>query len=271
MSKILRRRIPADFVEMDTMRLEFSRAQELSAGACRSGLRGIAAVIAIVAANLSWAQMTSASPETWRAIGHEPSWSLLRSGSEMKLETDFGANRVSFEVPVATPIDESTLGYTAMVNGETLQLTVERALCIDTMTGMPRPERVTVTLGTKRLTGCGGEPASLLQGREWTVASIAGKPVLQEPPITLTFAVDGRLSGSASCNRFGAGYTVTGEGLAIEKGMSSMMACEEPVMAQEQLFLSLLERVTRFSFGPDGALMLHTNDDRLIATKRPLD
>lgn len=256
---------------MDTMRSEFSRAQELSGGACRSGLRGISAVIVIVAANLNWAQATAASPETWRAIGHEPSWSLLRSGNEMKLETDFGANRVIFEVPLATRIDENTLGYTAMVNSETLQLTVERALCIDTMSGMPRPERVTITLGTKRLRGCGGEPASLLQGREWTVVSLGGKPVLQEPPITMTFAADGRLSGSASCNRFGAGYNVTGEGLAVDKGMSSMMACEEPVMAQEQLFLSLLERVMRFSFGSDGALILHTNDDGSIATKPPLD
>jgi heat shock protein HslJ len=269
MSKALLLRTPADFVEMDTMRTDFMRAQELSADAGRSGLRGISALIAVVAANLNWAQLTAASSETWRAIGHEPSWSLVRSVNEMTLETDFGANRVSFEVPVAARIDESTLSYTALVNGETLRLTVERALCIDTMSGMPRPDRVTIVLGTKRLTGCGGEPASLLQGRDWTVASLAGKPVLQEPPITLTFAADGRLSGSASCNRFGAGYTVTGEGIAIEKGMSSMMACEEPVMAQEQLFLSLLERVSRFSFDPDGALLLHTNDNRLIAAKRP--
>ncbi len=251
------------------MRPDFAHSRESPAGIGRCGVRTIAALIAFATVTLNWSQMTAASTETWRAIGHEPSWSLSRTGQEMKLETDFGANRVSFEVPVATRIDESTLSYTALVKGEALQLTVKRALCIDTMSGMPRPEQVTITLGVKRLTGCGGEPASLLQGREWTVATLGGEPVLKDTPITLTFAADGRLSGSASCNRFGADYTVTGEGIAIGKSMSSMMACEESVMTQEQRFLSLLASVSRFSFGPDGALVLHTSDDRLIATKRP--
>jgi heat shock protein HslJ len=47
-----------------------------------------------------------------------------------------------------------------------------------------------------------------------------------------------------------------------------MMACEEPVMKQEQLFLELLERVSRFSIAADGTLTLHTNQDRTIAARR---
>jgi heat shock protein HslJ len=137
------------------------------------------------------------------------------------------------------------------------------------MTGMPRPEQVIVTLGKQRLTGCGGDPASLLQGREWIVTSLAGRPVLAEPRITITFAATGGLSGLGSCNRFNAEYTMTGEGLSISRGMSSMMACEEPVMRQEQIFLELLERVSRFSIASDGALILHSDGDRTIVTQKP--
>jgi heat shock protein HslJ len=76
------------------------------------------------------------------------------------------------------------------------------------------------------------------------------------------------LSGLGSCNRFNAEYKITGEALSIGKGMSSMMACDEPVMKQEQLFFELLERVSRFSIAADGTLTLHTNQERTISAKR---
>jgi heat shock protein HslJ len=232
-------------------------------------LHAFAVLLAYHIAGFVCIQGAAASAVQWRAGGHEPSWSLSRSGGEMTLETDFGANRVSFTVPPAIQSDDQLVRYVTSVSGEPLEVAVKSEVCVDTMTGMPRPQQVTVTLGNKRLTGCGGDPASLLQGREWTVARLAGQPVLAEPHITLTFATDGSVSGLGSCNRFNAAYTLTGEGLSISKGMSSMMACEEPVMKQEQLFLELLERVSRFSIAADGALTLHSDGDRTIVTKTP--
>jgi heat shock protein HslJ len=108
-----------------------------------------------------------------------------------------------------------------------------------------------------------------LLGHEWIVTKLAGQSVLAEPRITVSFAADARISGSASCNRFGAEYQLTGEGLRIGNPMSSMMACEPPVMEQEQLFLGLLEKVARFSIEMDGALVLHTNDERTIVMVKP--
>ena len=209
-----------------------------------------------------------ASQADWRAIGHEPSWSLSRSDGKMTLETDFGANRVEFAVPPATKVDDRTVRYLTTIGGDPLEVNLKTEVCVDTMTGMPRPEQVTITFGTKRFTGCGGDPARLLQGQEWTVVSLSGEPVLGEPRITMEFAEKGGLSGLGSCNRFNAEYKITGEGLSIGKGMSSMMACEEPVMKQEQLFLELLERVSRFSIAADGTLTLHTNQDRTISARR---
>ena len=188
---------------------------------------------------------------------------------EMEFQTDFGATRVSFAVPPATRVDDRTVSYATSVNNEPLRLTVTTAVCVDTMSGMPRPEQVLLTLGDLRLQGCGGNPAALLQGREWTVATLAGTPSLAAARIKFTFGDDGRLSGLASCNRFGADYSLTGEGLSVGKGMSSMMACEPDVMKQEQLFMELLERVSQFSIDDNGALILHSDRDRTIVTERP--
>jgi heat shock protein HslJ len=167
----------------------------------------------------------TASPVDWRAGGHEPSWSLSRSGRDMTLETDFGASRVSFAVPTPTMVNDRTVRYVTSIGSEPLEVTVTTDVCIDTMTGMPRPEQVSITLGAKRFMGCGGDPASLLQGRDWTVVSLAGTPALTEPRSTMTFAADGRLSGLAACNRFNAAYSLTGEGLSIGKGLRT--ACHE--------------------------------------------
>jgi heat shock protein HslJ len=245
---------------------------EHTAHPVRSGSRALfAPAILLVCFGLGFIlpQDAAASPESWRALGHEPSWTLSRSGSEMTLETDFGATRVSFPTPPATRMDDSTVSYATTVNGSQLQFTIKNEVCVDTMTGMPRPQSVSLTFGELQLKGCGGEPASLLQAHEWTVSKLAGQAVLEKPRITVNFDEGGRLSGLASCNRFGADYKLTGEGLQIGKGMSSMMACEDAVMKQEHLFLGLLEKVSRFSLSSDGALVLHTNDDRTIEMEKP--
>jgi heat shock protein HslJ len=215
------------------------------------------------------ADQSHALTDPWRALGHEPSWSLTRNGGDMTLVTDFGATETRFAISPAKAIDAGTVAYSASVEGSALNIVVKDEVCIDSMSGMPRPQQVTITFGARRLDGCGGEPGSLLSGHEWIVTQLADQPLLSEPRITVDFAADGRVSGSASCNRFGAGYQLTGEGLRIEKAMSSMMACEPPVMAQEQLFLDLLQSVSRFSIQANGNLVLHTKDDRSIELMKP--
>lgn len=46
--------------------------------------------------------------------------------------------------------------------------------------------------------------------------------------------------GNVGCNGFFAGYTVDGSLLAIAQGGSTMMACEDAIMAQEQAILAVL-------------------------------
>ena len=136
------------------------------------------------------------------------------------------------------------------------------------MSGMFYPLTVTVERPEGVLSGCGGEPASLLLGPEWVVESIDGARLIGNSRVTIAFQEDGRVAGLASCNRYLATYELTGEGLSIAGGASTMMACEPSLMAQERRFLDALAAVTRFEIAPDGALVLVAGDrPRLIARR----
>jgi heat shock protein HslJ len=205
---------------------------------------------------------------TFRATGNEPSWRLDVSATEMSLLTDFGKTRVVAPAPTVTVAGATRTFMARSAQGEMTAKVVD-GVCMDTMSGMPHPHSVTVVAGGQTLTGCGGEPASLLQGAEWDVVSIDGKPLVAGSKATLTFAPDGKLSGHASCNRFISQYKLSGEGLSIASPAGTRMMCEPPLMAQEQAFLAALSSTLDFSIAADGALLLRTGDGRTIAARRP--
>jgi heat shock protein HslJ len=204
----------------------------------------------------------------FRAMGNEPGWRLNIEGDRMTLITQDGAKRVVTPAPAAQRTDAFTR-YAARTEGSDITVTVFNRRCKDTMSGMPHPHVVEVLYDGRKLTGCGGDPATLLQGREWVVQDIAGKGIVDRSRTTLNFGADGRVSGGASCNRFTAPYTLTGESLSISpKAAVTMMACEPALMQQEGFFLDVLRNVSRFDIGPDGALILHANDGRTITARR---
>ena len=124
--------------------------------------------------------------------------------------------------------------------------------------------------GGQRLDGCGGAPEALLQGEAWTVERIGDSAVLDGAPPTLSFGTDGSVSGNASCNSFGAGYRLTGEGLTFTPIVATKRACVEANrMQQESAFLDQLGRSTRFDIRPDGALLLETATGQTLLARRP--
>jgi heat shock protein HslJ len=203
----------------------------------------------------------------FRATGNEPSWRLDIGSTEMTLLTNFGQDRLVAATPTAQ-VSGVTTRYVARTKQGELTATIVKQLCVDTMSGMPHPQSVTVVVGGKTLTGCGGEPASLLQGVEWTVTEIGAAPLIAGSKVTLDFAPDGRVSGHASCNNFTGAYTLSGEGLAISKVAGTRMMCDTALMDQERRFLESLGGVRNFSFAADGALLLNTGDGRTIKARR---
>jgi heat shock protein HslJ len=203
----------------------------------------------------------------FRATGNEPSWRLDVGSAEMTLLTNFGQDRLVAVTPTAQ-VSGGTTRYVARTNQGDLTATIVNQLCVDSMSGMPHPKSVTVIVGGTTLTGCGGEPASLLQGAEWTVVEISGAPLVAGSKVTLDFAQDGRVSGHASCNNFTGTYALSGEGLAISQVAGTRMMCDAALMDQERRFLEALGGVQNFSIAADDALLLRTGDGRIVKAQR---
>jgi heat shock protein HslJ len=202
-----------------------------------------------------------------RARGNEPFWSVDLSETAIVLTTPEGETRTGAPV-LDTTFDDGAVLYVASGDKGEIAVKVLDRVCTDSMTGMPHPQHVQVWTGGQELHGCGGEPASLLQGPEWTVEEFGGKTPVKDSKITLNFGADGSLSGNSSCNRLATSYKLTGESLAIAEGAGTMMACEQPVMEQESAFLALLPQVNQFGVADDGALLLKLADGRTIRARR---
>ncbi|MDZ7621957.1 MAG: META domain-containing protein [Candidatus Competibacteraceae bacterium] len=203
----------------------------------------------------------------FRATGNEPGWLLEIGDQETTLLTNYGENRLAAPTPVPERTSDGQI-YVANIDGQSLTVTISAQLCADTMSGMPHPNTVTVLLDGETLRGCGGDPAALLHGAEWVVEDLNGGGIIDRSRVTLNFAADGRVFGSGSCNTYNGGYVLTGEGLTLSRAATTMMACPPALMSQESRFFELLEKVQRFEIGADGALILHTEDLRMIAARR---
>lgn len=110
--------------------------------------------------------------------------------------------------------------------------------------------------------------AQSLAGTSWSVVNInngrqAVVGILPDSVLTMEFDTAGRVSGSAGCNRYTAGYEAEGHALRFSSVAATRMACpDEDLAEQEQAFLRALETVATLSFEGD-RLDLRTADDAL--------
>ena len=208
---------------------------------------------------------TAVENASFQARGNEPGWMLKINGDKLLLSLDYGTREIEAKLPTPVRTDDTR---TYQLHEQDLSIRISEHLCNDSMSGMPYPSTVVLELEERRLTGCGGEPSDLLDGAEWTVRSLAGKPLPEEVSVTVDFLDDDRVAGSSGCNRFMGGYQLTGEGLSFGQIAGTRMACPEPQMQIEQRFLALLQDVNRFEITPDGALLLITTDNKRIRAER---
>lgn len=199
------------------------------------------------------AEPAALPPGLWRAQGNEPGWVLTLDGEMMALNYNYGAGSVTLPQPEAADI-EGGMQWTS--EGGAMMVTALKTVCADNMTGMPYPAIVTVDYDGQTFRGCGGSPKSLLAG-DWTIRSINGEAVIADSGASMTFDANAeQISATAGCNMIGAPFLLTGESLTFGPARSSMMACDDPLMAQERALVDTLGAVSAFSIGDDGALTL---------------
>jgi heat shock protein HslJ len=202
--------------------------------------------------------------DAYSALGTEPFWSLKIKGDAMRFE------RAGFSGVTASPFEArpSFNGQRYLAKNMTVDVTF--APCSDGMSDNTYKDTVTVMIGNTQYKGCGGGvlPPASLDGTGWTIGTIGGVSASDSVKTEVRFA-DGKISGTAGCNRFSGPYTVEANVLNVGPIAATKMMCPEPQMAQESRFLSLLGsgKLTK-QFSVSGDLMLTNELGQYVRLRR---
>jgi len=113
------------------------------------------------------------------------------------------------------------------------------------------------------LVACSG-PQERLTDKTWKLTELDGKPLVADTSITANFDEDGNVGGTAGCNRYNTTYDLKGNKITVsDLVMTTLMACPEDVMAQEQLYLDTLKVAATFDTVDDELILFDTNGEVL--------
>ena len=115
--------------------------------------------------------------------------------------------------------------------------------------------------------GAGASPS--LTGA-WKLTSYgpadAQTPAVEDVEAGLTFNEDGTVTGNAGCNGLGGSYAVEGDQVTFSEVVSTLMACDDPRMAQEDAVIQALNGTATFKI--EGNTLTLTNDDMVLVLIR---
>jgi heat shock protein HslJ len=97
-----------------------------------------------------------------------------------------------------------------------------------------------------------------LIGSEWELRDLGGTPVLDDRRPTLSFVEPGRISGNASCNRYGGGADVGDGTIKVSPLAVTKMACTPEIDSQERAYLAALQNAYRLELAGK-ELVVHTD------------
>jgi heat shock protein HslJ len=184
-----------------------------------------------------------------------------RSGADLRIGPGLAGTRMACPDPVQTQADVFATALADARRHRTRSTTTGDRL---ELLGADGAVLAAFTAQSQTLAGTRWEVTGIHDGRQAVVSVQDGTRV------TLAFDGQGRVSGSAGCNRFTARFESGPGTVRIEAPAATRMACPEPgVMAQEQAFLRALEaaRTVRIEAGAlelrdaDGALQVSAQAD----------
>jgi putative lipoprotein len=122
------------------------------------------------------------------------------------------------------------------------------------------------------LSACTAQAASLTGS--WKLVSY-GPPdamtaAVPDAEATLTFADDGRVTGSGGCNSLGGVYEVNGQTITFSNITSTLMACDDARMAQEGAVTRVLSGRAEFEI-EDQTLTLVKDGITLVFAAAPTE
>lgn len=122
--------------------------------------------------------------------------------------------------------------------------------------------------GTPGTTSAPSVASSIPPVGVWQLEQLGDAAPTAEAPITARFGADGSLSGSSGCNRFTGRYEVSGNTITVAEPLAStMMACDEAVMAQEAAFLAALQGVQTFELDGESLTLTGRGEDLVFGAQ----
>ncbi len=112
-----------------------------------------------------------------------------------------------------------------------------------------------------------------LAGTAWVLQSLDGNTQVGEAlggqAVTISFADETQVNGSSGCNGYGGSYAAdTRDGsLLFSSLVSTLMACQEDIMAVEQGFFAALNAASGYEISGD-TLTITSNEYTLVFTRQ---
>ncbi len=107
-----------------------------------------------------------------------------------------------------------------------------------------------------------------LYDHDWVLVRMNGQAPVDNSRVTLRLESpengQGRIFGDASCNRYFGSYTLDQQIVEVGRLASTLMACPDPLMKQEQAFLSELEQVTRLEQDENTLVLANKSGDKSL-------
>jgi heat shock protein HslJ len=126
---------------------------------------------------------------------------------------------------------------------------------------------LSICVGMMILAACASS-ASDLTGKVWALTELKGAPLPTGVGISAQFSSDGKVSGSAGCNRYSGTYTVSGNSITISSPLATtMMMCDDAVMAQESAYLSALGEAKTYTVKGDQLTLAGSDKTNLAVYK----
>ena len=208
-------------------------------------------------------------------FGNEPSWHLdLTETGKARFSTPDSpvVDYIGAANTLVPRKDSIWRGQPAVPDDGELVAFLREGGCSDGMSDTVHPYSVNVSLpegrhyaGCCRVSGAPVVPTSL-ENATWRLTGLSGQTLPADQgrnAVTVIFEA-GRLHGFSGCNQFTGSYTLEGERLVLGPPGGTMMACPEPAMSVENLFLRTFAGALNISVaGNDLTLMPENGGDAL--------
>jgi heat shock protein HslJ len=116
------------------------------------------------------------------------------------------------------------------------------------------------------LTACSSQSKSAALVGDWKLTAYgpAGstQPAVPDVEATINFDAQGQVSGNLGCNQFSGKYEVKGSQINFGPQATTLMACPDPQMAQEQAAFKIMSDSADYKI--DGNTLTITKDGEVL-------